>query len=67
MHWNVPLDALPGSAMFVRVLDCWLMDCASICMIVEVRYYISVGGGVCGQYCGLGLLSVCPYKSKRCL
>ena len=24
MHWNVPPDALPGSAMFVRVLDRWL-------------------------------------------
>ena len=24
MHWNVPPDALPGSAMFVRVLDLWL-------------------------------------------
>ena len=22
MHWNVPPDVLPGSATFVRVLDC---------------------------------------------
>ena len=28
MHWNVPPDALPGSAMLVRVLDRWLNDCA---------------------------------------
>ena len=27
MHWNVPPDALPGSATFVRVLDRWLNDC----------------------------------------
>ena len=27
MHWNVPPDALPGSATYVRVLDRWLMDC----------------------------------------
>ena len=26
MHWNVPTDVLPGSAMFVRVLDRWLND-----------------------------------------
>ena len=26
MHWNVPPDALPGSATLVRVLDCWLND-----------------------------------------
>ena len=26
MHWNVPLDALPGTAMLVHVLDCWLND-----------------------------------------
>ena len=24
MHWNVTLDALPGSAKLVCVLDCWL-------------------------------------------
>ena len=24
MHWNVPPDALPGSATLVRVLDRWL-------------------------------------------
>ena len=27
MHWNVALDALPGSATFVRVLDRWCNDC----------------------------------------
>ena len=27
MHWNVPPDALPGSATLVRVLDRWLNDC----------------------------------------
>ena len=27
MHWNVPPDALPGSATFVLVLDRWLNDC----------------------------------------
>ena len=27
MHWNVPPDALPVSATFVRVLDRWLNDC----------------------------------------
>ena len=26
MHWNVALDALPGSATFVRVMDRWLND-----------------------------------------
>ena len=26
MHWNVPPDALSGSATYVRVLDRWLMD-----------------------------------------
>ena len=28
MHWNVPPDALPGSATLVRVLDRWLNDCS---------------------------------------
>ena len=27
MHWNVAPDLLPGSAMFVRVMDCWLNGC----------------------------------------
>ena len=26
MHWNVPPDAIPGSATLVRVLDRWLND-----------------------------------------
>ena len=26
MHWNVALDALPGSKRLVHVLDCWLND-----------------------------------------
>ena len=28
MYWNVALDALPGSARLVRVLDRWSNDCA---------------------------------------
>ena len=31
MHWNVPPDALPGSATLVRVLDRWLNDCTKSC------------------------------------
>ena len=39
MHWNVPPDALPGSATFVRVLNRWLNDCCDskhkCCVSVE--------------------------------
>ena len=27
MHWNVALDALPESAMFVHIMDNWRNDC----------------------------------------
>ena len=40
MHWNVPPDVLPGSAMFVRVLDRWLNDCLKILGHIELCYYI---------------------------
>ena len=36
MHWNVALDALPGSAMFVHVLDRWLNDWSVIALMWPV-------------------------------
>ena len=36
MHWNVPPDALPGSATLVRVLDRWLND-----------WYVPFNGTIC--------------------
>ena len=37
-HWNMPLDALPGSATFVRVLDRWLNDC----WLPETAFFVSL-------------------------
>ena len=36
MHWNVPPDALPGSATLVRVLDRWLNDCYYLLLFVTM-------------------------------
>ena len=43
MHWNVPPDALPGSATFVRVLDRWLNDCIKQpCQVFCVHYIMNI-------------------------
>ena len=37
MHWNVPPDALPGSATLVRILDRWLMDCILLLLVPRMN------------------------------
>ena len=41
IHWNVPPDALPGSATFVCVLDRWLNDCTMLLLtrLVDHRLF----------------------------
>ena len=38
MHWNVPPDALPGSATLVRVLDRWLNDCRAYQPCIKLNF-----------------------------
>ena len=49
MHWNVALDALPGSARLVRVLDRWHNDCVldfcllKMCKITNCVCILEIG------------------------
>ena len=58
MHWNVALDALPGSATFVRVLDRWHNGCITrrapqwtlLCMpfaCIHKRHLVQKVGHLC--------------------
>ena len=55
MHRNVALDALPGSATFVHVLDCWLNDCTQECKggLTPIKI-ITFGLGDVSNYNGCG-------------
>ena len=50
MHCNVQPDALPGSATYVRVLDCWLMDCL-------LQHQFLVGDSVAAEVGSVGTVA----------
>ena len=56
MHWNVAPDALPGSAMFVRILDRWLDDCSEQCGENNTSYF----GVELSRLQGMGKKSALP-------